>query len=329
MGKRMFFVLKIIQQSPTKEITGKEILERLKEFDIYMDIKTVYTCIKSINEFFFEILHKDMILSRKKKGFYIDEEIFSDGQLQFLIDNITFHEDLNYDDKLKLKEQLFHFSSFQQRNRILETDVSDKKQSFSLILNLSTIMRAIENNYVISFEYINYEIENDHLVEVASTRGNDGKNYIISPYQVLSFNNHYYLLGYNSKYTNQLSTYRIDRMRMIKKTNHHFKEIREQFDMKEEINKMMNMYSGQVRDTLQIECDKKSLREIVSKFGNHMKVSKLIEDKYLITIEDVSISEGLIGWLFMMQSQVKVITPLSLKEEIKNRILKLEELYKI
>ena len=71
MGKRMFYVLKIIQLSPTKAITGKEILEKLKDYDIYVDIKTVYACIKYINEFFYEILHKDMIVSRKKKGFYI------------------------------------------------------------------------------------------------------------------------------------------------------------------------------------------------------------------------------------------------------------------
>ena len=36
----MFYVLKIIQLSPTKAITGKEILEKLKDYDIYVDIKT-------------------------------------------------------------------------------------------------------------------------------------------------------------------------------------------------------------------------------------------------------------------------------------------------
>ena len=116
-------------------------------------------------------------------------------------------------------------------------------------------------------------------------------------------------------------------MRFIKTTNHHFKEIREKFDMNEEMKKMMNMYSSDKRDTLQIECYKSALREIVSKFGSHIKAKKLIEDKYLITIDDVSISEGLIGWLFMMQSQVKVITPISLKENILTRLKQLNELY--
>ena len=327
MGKRMFIVLKIIQLSQNKEITGKEILERLKEYDIYVDIKTVYACIRYVNEFFYEILGKDMILSRKKKGFYIDEEIFSDGQLQFLIDSITFHEDLNYDDKLKLKKQLFSLSSLQQRSRIIESDVADKKQSFSLILNLSTITKAIENNKVISFQYINYDVDKDRLVEIASEKGNDGKQYIISPYQILSVNNHYYLIGYNNKYKNNLSTYRIDRMRFIKTTTHHFKEIREQFDMNEEINKMMNMFTSDKRDTLQIECEYKALREVVSRFGNDIKANKLINDKYLITIDDVSISEGLKGWLFMMQTQIKVITPVSLREDMKEKIRQLNQMY--
>lgn len=327
MGERMYYILKIIQESQYKAISAKDILKALERYHIYIDIKTVYSCIKQINAFFHEWIGKDMIVSIKKTGFIIENEFFEDGELQFLLDSISFHQDLKYEDKMKLKEKLLSLSSYQQTDRLIDYSPQNKKQSFSLILNISTIIKAIEKKTVISFQYINYDIDKHHLKEVASQHGNRGMQYIVSPYQVVSHNNHYYLIGYNEKYQNELSTYRIDRMRTITTIHESFQEIREQFDMNEEIEKMTNMYSTQNKDTLQIECHQRLLREIVSRFGMDMEVKKLYHHYYLLTIPDVAISEGLIGWILMLQDDIKVIAPLSLKKQIQRKIEKMSSLY--
>ena len=106
-----------------------------------------------------------------------------------------------------------------------------------------------------------------------------------------------------------------------------FIEMREQFDMNKEIEKMTNMYSTQIKDTLQIECHQKLLREIVSRFGMNIEAKKLYQNQYFITIPDVSISEGLIGWILMLQDNIKVISPISLKEEVQRKIEKMATLY--
>ena len=58
-----------------------------------------------------------------------------------------------------------------------------------------------------------------------------------------------------------------------------------------------------------------------------MEVKKLHQNKYLLTISDVSISEGLIGWIFMLQDQIKVISPISLREKIQGKIENMASLY--
>lgn len=327
MGERMYYVLKIIQEARGKGISAKDILKKLEEYDIFIDIKTVYSCIKNINAFFFEWIGSDMIVSMKKIGFKIENEFFETGELQFLLDHIHFHEDLRYEDKMKLKQKLLLLSSYHQRENLIDYHPQDKKQNFSLILNMTTIMKAIEKKCTISFQYINYEVKGKHLEEVPSSSGNHQKQYIVSPYQIVVSNNHYYLIAYNEKYKNELSTYRIDRMRYITTCHEAFVEIREQFDMQEEIEKMTNMYSNQTRDTLQLECHQRVLREIVSHFGMDNEITKLYQDRYLITIEDTAISEGLIGWIMMLQDGVKVIAPLSLKTEIQRRLQKMVNLY--
>lgn len=326
MGKKMYYILKIIQSCKDKGISASDILSKLNEYDVTMNIKTVYSCIERINEFFEEFVGQNMIVGSKKIGYRIDKELFSDGELQFLLDSIAFHQDLRYEDKQKLFNRLKSLSSYHQQNRLIEFVPNERHLTFSLFQNISTIMKAIENKSVISFQYINYEVIHNQLKEVASLNGNDKSIYYASPYQIVVRNNHYYLIAYNEKHQNQLTTYRIDRMRTIISTNMPFIEIREQFDMKDEIDKMMNMFISHQRDTLQIECHHKILREVISRFGEDIAVQK-VADSYMITIEDIAISDGLIGWLMMLQDQVKVISPLYLQEEMKKRITKMLHQY--
>ncbi len=327
MGKRMFYVLKMILQTPNKAITALEIQEALMKQDMKIDIKTVYSCIKQINDFFNGWIGRDLIISYHKLGYRIDEDIFEDGELQFLLDQIAFHQDLNREDQQHLQKKLLTLSSFHQQKRLVLFQPSERQHSFSLFINLTVIMKANEHQKAISFQYIDYDIQNHHFIEVASQRGNKDDQYIVSPYSLTSQNNHYYMIAYNEKHPQQLTNYRIDRMRAIQTLNKGYINVQEQFDIQNEIEKMMNMFISHHRDTLVIECDYKQLREIVSRFGLNMRVQRLYQERLLLTIEDVSISEGLIGWIMMMQTQIKVISPQYLHDDIKSRIKAMHNLY--
>ena len=323
----MFYILRIILQSSSKAITALEIQQSLMKQDIKIEIKTVYSCIKQINDFFHEWLNRDLIISYHRLGYKIDEDLFDDGELQFLLDQIAFHQDLNKGDQQKLQNKLLILSSFHQQQRLVTFEPSQRQHSFSLFVNLSVIMKAIEHQKAISFQYIDYNIQNEQLIEIASQRGNKGDQYIVSPYSLTSQNNHYYMIAYNEKHPQQLTNYRIDRMRAIQTLNKGYINVQEQFDIQNEIEKMMNMFISHHRDTLVIECDYKQLREIVSRFGLNMRVQRLYQERLLLTIEDVSISEGLIGWIMMMQTQIKVISPQYLHDDIKSRIKAMHNLY--
>lgn len=327
MGKRMFQVLKIILTAKEETISAKAILKQLQLEGIHMEIKTIYTCIQQINDFFYGWLQEDMIIAVKRKGYHINHDFFSDGELQFLLDNIAFHQDLDDEDKQKLKEKLLFFSSFSQQKRLVPYTPINRQHSFSLLLNLSVIMKAIEKKKVLSFQYIDYDIMDHHVIEVPSQRGNQNERYIVSPYQIVSQNNHYYLIAYNEKHPGQLTNYRIDRMRVIQTLSCSYQDIREQFDMSDEIENMMNMFVSHRRDTLILECSYKQLREIVSRFGEDIHVQKLYQERLQLSIDNVSVSEGLIGWIMMMQTQIKVVAPRYLALDIQKRLSQMQTLY--
>lgn len=323
MGKRMYYILKIIMEY--EEITAKKILLLLEGYGININIKTVYETVDQINAFFNDIINDNIIKVRKKAGYSINKNIFSDGQLQLLMDSIIYHQDLRKKDKEELKEMLMKMSSYKQQSRLIIPKIEEKELSFSLFVNLNTIIKAIEEKKTISFEYINYQYENNHFKEVSVKK--EDRPYIISPYRIILNNNHYYVLGYSKERKNELSIYRIDRMRYVMLSKEHFIEIREQFDMEETIKKMMNMYSHSKSIDLTIEFHHSILREVISKFSLDIEVERKQLNWYQSTIKDVQLSDGLIGWIMMLQSHIKVIAPYTLREEIKIRLDKMKEMY--
>lgn len=320
MGKRMYYILKIIYEN--EEIPANKILELLKEYGIYLNIKTVYDTIKEINHFYEEMFHEQLIIVRKKAGYSISN-LFSDGQLQLLLDSITYHQDLKYTEKEELKKKLLSFSSLKQKERLIDNPIEEKDMSFSLFLNLNTILKAIEEKKTIRFEYLHYQFDKDHFIEIYSKK----ESYHISPYQIVLNNNHYYLVGCYKKRKNELSIYRIDRMRHVMISKQTFYEIREQYNMQETIHKMMNMFSYSENIDLTIQYHQSILREVISRFSLEIEAKQINQEWYQSTIYDVQLSEGLIGWILMLQDKIKVIRPYSFKEEMKTRINHIYKLY--
>ena len=330
MGEKMFYVLKIIKESKIP-ISAKEIQSELLSFEIKVDIKTVYQLIKRINEYYYQALNRDYIKTIRKKGYVIEEDYFNDGQLQYLIDSIIFNKNLSKDEIEHFLKQLLFCSSNNQASRINIPPITRSNQSFSLLLNLTTLLKAINNQDVIYFKYINYKISNNKLEEVSSKNGNlkIGKDtyYLVSPYQIILNGANYYLLGYFDKRKNQLSMYRVDRMRFIRKHSGKFIEIREQFDINEEVSNNVNMFMSSTKIALVFRFTDNIIREVVNQFGIEIKVSKELDGWNQAKVDNVALSEGLIGWIMMLQDQIEIILPTDLRLLIVEKIDVLKKVY--
>ena len=321
MGREMYYVLSIIMNS-NGAITSMDIQKQLKEEGIDLSIKLIYKRIDFLNDFFEPIFHHKIIHSIKKKGFIFEDDYLDDGQLQLLLDSIIFHKDLGSEDKKVLIQKMLTFSSGNQKKRLILNESSEQKLSFSLFLNLDTLIKAIDQQKMVSFDYVNYKYEDHHFYEAT-------KFHQCSPYHIVLNNNHYYLIAYDDKREEELSNYRVDRMRRILIRNQDMIDIRSQFDMNKRIEGMMNMYLGSEKVDLTIQFHKSITREIISQFGLELFIEEKQMGWYETTIEDIELTGGLIGWLFMLQKNIRVIGPYQLKEEMKKRIKDIEELYEL
>ena len=321
---RLYYTYLIIKESldyiPAIEI--KMLLE--EKYQIKVDIKTVYQAIRNINELSHYIYQKDIIKTKHRKGYAINEEFFNDGQIQYLWDSILYNNDLDQKEVDILLTKLQTLSSNKQLSRIQNQTIRQNDiRNYDLLLNMTTIIKAINEKKNIYFKYVNYEIKRNRLVEISNIHGNHQDNkefYIISPYKLIQNNSKYYVIGYFDKRPDSLSLYRLDRMRLVR--NHKSKYFEgEQFDV-EQIDNPINMYISGEKEDLEISFDQSIIKEVVDKFGQDNRVTKDYENRYHLIVKDVLINEGLIGWLMMLQDKITVINPYSLKENMKERIEK-------
>lgn len=321
---RLYYTYLIIKESldyiPAIEI--KMLLE--EKYQIKVDIKTVYQAIRNINELSHYIYQKDIIKTKHRKGYAINEEFFNDGQIQYLWDSILYNNDLDQKEVNILLTKLQTLSSNKQLSRIQNQTIRQNDiRNYDLLLNMTTIIKAINEKKNIYFKYVNYEIKRNRLVEISNIHGNHQDNkefYIISPYKLIQNNSKYYVIGYFDKRPDSLSLYRLDRMRLVR--NHKSKYFEgEQFDV-EQIDNPINMYISGEKEDLEISFDPSIIKEVVDKFGQDNRVTKDYENRYHLIVKDVLINEGLIGWLMMLQDKITVIKPYSLKENMKERIEK-------
>ena len=167
---RLYYTYLIIKESldyiPAIEI--KMLLE--EKYQIKVDIKTVYQAIRNINELSHYIYQKDIIKTKHRKGYAINEEFFNDGQIQYLWDSILYNNDLDQKEVNILFTKLQTLSSNKQLSRIQNQTIRQNDiRNYDLLLTLTTIIKAINEKkiFILHVDIIKMEvvkISNIHVI---------------------------------------------------------------------------------------------------------------------------------------------------------------------
>lgn len=327
MEERVWYVLEIILQNnlDNEYVSARFIYEELKsKYQMDCDIKTIYSDIKKINIYFETYFHiEEYIKVRRRLGYYIEKEVFTDGELRFIYDTISSSHAIS----LKEGENLFHkitlFSSSKQLNRISLQDINSNTD-LPLFVKLNTIIHAISQKKNILFEYIRPTLNKDGQIEMIKSKNGNYKNYkttyMVSPYELMMNSGNYYLLAYNSKRPNQLSIYRIDRMNLVRTTKEPFNEIREMFDMEVLKSQAVNMFFSNEIIDLKFMFNPTILGSVLDQFGSIIELKHDNSGQIVANVKNATLSEGLIGWIMMLGNNITILEPISLKEKVVERL---------
>lgn len=315
---RTLQILKILKEKTDESnaLTIKEIINILEKNEEFVTRNTVRTDINALISQGFKIVEKKC--KSNTSCFYFKSE-FSKEECRIILDSIYANKFLKIRDKNKI------------RNRILE-NISDsdkiKLKKFTVVKNINTenidinenlylLQESIENNFYIDF------FKNTKDLDKKIIKNGEVKNFI--PKEIYFYNNRYYIIGLNNK--DLWRHYRLDRISNISFKNKHnnFEKINLQnYDLKN-----FDMFRTEKIEKVYLKIRNTLINSIIEKLGEDVFIRKCLEDEdYFIASKELGINKGLIRWILKQGSDIQVISPKELIDDIKNEIEKMSNLYK-
>ena len=226
-------ILDILQKYTDDEhtLTQKEIEDILrKEYSMKVNRKSVKRNLMNLREFGYRVEFKEnvrMIESKdpktgeKKKVesiVYTDFQLkrdFADSELRLLIDSILYSNYIPSKHGKQLVEKLLGLSSEYFRDKMRHVDTSPEKRVVNpqFFYTVEILNDAISKGRKVRFSYCDYGTDKK-LHEKCNADGSV-KEYIVSPYQMAVKEDKYFLICNYDKY-NDITNYRVDRMKDIK-----------------------------------------------------------------------------------------------------------------
>lgn len=178
----------------------------------------------------------------------------------------------------------------------------------------------------ISFQYLTHTLGN---VENQIERGH-GAEYIVSPHRLMVCDGNFYLLAYNEKAKrNNVRTYRVDRMRNVKRVKGSEREGYEdvkQIDLESYTRTHFNMFEGD-SELVTIRFTNDLLDSVIDRFGSKSARYLMYDKKHFTVTTRIHLSNPFYGWLFAFGNKAKIISPQRAVDDFKKLIDKLSGMY--
>lgn len=255
-----------------------------------------------------------------RKEYYYDGRLFEVHELRLLMDAIVAAQFIPKQETEQLLMKIRHLTSENYANQLKnELQVAEQMNHNTAEVSKSVqlLHEAIDQKQMVSFQYGRY---NTQLKFQLSQNGN---TYDVKPFGLVWNKDRYYLIAYYLP-AEEVRQYRVDRMRHVEVMDACFIPD-PTFNLQHYVNSMMHMYSGEMI-SLEAEFSENLINMVIDRFGLEANIQSNQDGKFIVKV-NVAKSEGLIGWLLRWGSDVKVLYPPKLIEQMKDEIQKLTQQY--
>ena len=304
-------ILEILETYSDSEhrLTQQEIIKILnRDYGMECDRRSVKANVLSLIELGYRI---DIA-----SGYYLKERRFENPELRLLIDGILCSKNVSAKEAKSLIDKLIG-----EGNKYFKTDVThvhnlseiNRTGNDELFDTVSVLNEAISKKKKVAFIYNSYD---------TSFKLNPRKEekYLVSPYQMVTANGFYYLVGNFDKY-DDISHYRLDKITDIEILDAKTKPLKDiseiengRLNLPKHMAEHIYMYSGSAI-TAKLDVPQKMMDELMDWFGNDFRIMEKTEDRMIIRI--TCNRQALVYWAMQYGAFATVVAPQDLREEVK------------
>lgn len=293
------------------------LIEKLAEFGIHVDRKILYSDIKLLNAWGYEVMRHNGYPSNE---YYVADRKFDMSELHILMDAVRaagFITEKKTNELINKIAQLAGSQCAEILKRNIVEFQTAKSINENIYYSVYEIASAIEEKKKITFVYFDYDKDRKKVYRKDKTDKNKDKQYIVNPLATVFSNDNYYLICYDDKHEN-LSHYRVDRMDHVSMLDTSITETEQskKFDLIEHKQQLFGMYGGDKRQ-VSFEAAKGLIDVIFDKFGDSVCITETSNDKIHFTA-DVQVSKPFIAWCCSFGNEMKVTAPQGIVNKVKD-----------
>ena len=321
---KQLYLLQILSEYTDEKhaLTTQQLIEKLKEYDVTAERKSIYSDIEALTTIGYDILNDK---SRDHNGYYMASRDFELPELKLLVDAVQssrFITEKKSKELIgKLEKLCSKYDAVQLQRQVYVSDRL-KTENESIYYNVDGIHEAIQKDKQITFKY--YEWDADKNMRFKK----DGATYQVSPYLLVWNDSNYYLVAYHEEDA-MMKHYRVDKMNNLKVTEHGRtgKKDYKAFSPSLYTKKSFQMFGGE-ETTVTLQCEEYMAGVMIDRFGKQVSMRKMPNGKIQVRT-DIMVSNPFFGWLAGMNGAVKVIAPeevaVQAKEYLQSIIQKWDE----
>ena len=322
---KLLYLMKILMEQTDENhpLSVAELISELSKQGISAERKSIYNDLALLQEYGLDICK----VHSKKHGYFLGSREFELPELRLLVDAVQSARFITPKKSKELIQKLERLTSINlSKNLHRQVYIEDriKCTNEEIYYTIDKLHTAISTNMQVSFQYYEYDLNKNRWLR------NGGMEYVVSPYAMTWFDDHYYLVGNLEKW-NDLSHFRIDRMcnvNIMDRPRRNFEEVsryKNSFNTADYSKKLYSMFPGD-SERVKIRFAKHLVNAVLDRFG--MDVSILPEDdNHFIVAAEIIPSEGFISWLFIFGNEAEVLAPLFLRNRIEEKIDSLRSIY--
>ena len=313
MGQKLkiLYLMRILltQTDETHSLSVNELIAKLADYGVSAERKTVYDDIETLRQFGIDIVME----KTRSYGYYVTGRDFELPELKLLADAVQASKFITEKKSMELIRKLEGLVSKYdagklQRQVFIQNRV--KSMNESIYYSVDALHEAITDGKKISFKYFDYNVQKKQVFR------RDGAPYIVSPAALTWNEENYYLIAYSQE-REAITHFRVDRMSGVKKLDEQRDAAAAGFKLAEYSRKVFGMFGGQESD-VRLRVDNQIIGAVVDRFGKDVIMVPDGESHFTVSVR-VAISPVFCGWLFQFGELCQVLSPHSLKDELKRR----------
>lgn len=311
---KLLYLMQILLQRTDENhpMTVAEMISALAANDISAERKSIYDDLETLRLFGLDVVQ----VKGKNTVYYIGSRDFELPELKLLVDSVQSSKFITEKKTFSLIKKIENLASAYDA-QLLQRQVyvrgRVKSMNESVYYNVDEISNAINADRVIRFQYFEYTVTKERRFR------KDGALYEVSPFALMWDDENYYLLAWDDS-AQMLKHYRVDKMTGISMTDskRKGKDAFEKIDMSSYSGHVFGMFTG-TEQSVKLKFASHLVGAVIDRFGKDVMIFPQGNDHFTVSIP-VAVSPQFFAWVFGFGDEVEILSPASVREEMKKRL---------